>query len=197
MMETEIASTPLTAMHIRPLVAADATQYRALMLQAYALAADAFTSTPAEREAEPLGWWVARIGGPAQPGQAFGAFVSGQLVGTVAVEYAEKPKTRHKGLVIGMYVAQSCRGLGAGRALLSVAVAAATARPGVLMLTLTVTQGNAAAIRLYEAAGFQSFGVEPMAIFTGTDYKAKVHMYLLLDRPDGTGIQKDPLHGTA
>jgi ribosomal protein S18 acetylase RimI-like enzyme len=187
-MGIETASLTSAALQIRPLVAADAAEYRALMLQAYAVAADAFTSTPAEREAAPPGWWVARIGGPSQAGQAFGAFVSGQLVGTVAVEFSEKPKTRHKGHVIGMYVAQACRGLGAGRALLSAAVAEATSRPGVLMLTLTVTQGNASAIRLYEAAGFKAFGVEPMAIFTGTDHKAKVHMYLLLDRPDGTEL---------
>lgn len=188
MMGIETASLEHPPMHIRPLVAADAAEYRALMLEGYTLAADAFTSTPAEREAAPLGWWVARIGGPAQLGQAFGAFVSGQLVGTVAVEFSDKPKTRHKGLVIGMYVVQACRGLGAGRSLLSAALAAALSRPGVTMLTLTATQGNASAIGLYEAAGFRSFGVEPMAIFTGTEFKAKVHMYLLLARPDGIGL---------
>lgn len=179
-MGIETASLTHTAMQIRPLIASDAADYRALMLQAYTLTADAFTSTPGERDAAPLSWWVTRIGGPEQLGQAFGAFVSGQLVGTVAVEFSQKPKTRHKGLVIGMYVAQSCRGLGVGRGLLAAAVAAAASRPGVRLLTLTATQGNASAIKLYEAAGFKTFGVEPMAIYTGSEYKAKVHMCLLL-----------------
>lgn len=41
-----------------PLRAADAPAYRALMLHAYESAADAFTSTPQERAAAPLSWWL-------------------------------------------------------------------------------------------------------------------------------------------
>ncbi len=48
------------------------------------------------------------------------------------------------------------------------------------MLTLTVTDGNDDAKRLYESAGFQPFGLEPMAIRTDAGYKAKLHMCLLL-----------------
>lgn len=42
----------------------------------------------------------------------------------------------------------------------------ARARQGVQTLTLTVTQGNEAAISLYQRFGFVAFGVEPMAILT-------------------------------
>jgi len=48
------------------------------------------------------------------------------------------------------------------------------------MLTLTVTEGNEPAVNLYSAAGFQAFGVEPMAILTPSGFKAKVHMWLPL-----------------
>lgn len=52
-------------MPIRALTQSDANEYRALMLQAYEFAADAFTSTAQERAVEPLGWWVHRIADPA------------------------------------------------------------------------------------------------------------------------------------
>lgn len=167
-------------MHIARLTAADAQRYRALMLHAYAAAADAFTSTPEERAAEPEAWWVNRIADPRGLSQAFGAFRHDELVGTVTVEFAAKPKTRHKAHLIGMFVDQSARGCGAGKALVQAALAAAKARPGVRVVTLTVTEGNLAAIALYKACGFQTFGTEPMAIATPDGFKSKVHMWLEL-----------------
>ena len=148
------------------------------MLEGYALAADAFTTTAEERAAEPLEWWVKRIGNAQGLGLAFGAFHAGQLVGSVAIEFSEKAKTRHKALVVGMYVRPESRGLGAGKALVQALVAHAAARVGVRLITLTVTEGNGPAIALYTSAGFVPFGLEPMAIYTGTEYKAKLHMSL-------------------
>jgi GNAT superfamily N-acetyltransferase len=169
-------------MHVELLKASDATQYRKLMLQAYELAADAFTSTAAEREAEPESFWVERIADPSGMSAAFGAFEGQELVGTVALDFSAKPKTRHKALVIGMYVSPGARGTGASRALLEATVEYARAREGTLVLTLTVTEGNTPAVNLYTSAGFQSFGIEPMAILTPGGYKGKVHMWLSLQR---------------
>jgi RimJ/RimL family protein N-acetyltransferase len=165
-------------MHVARLVASDAARYRALMLHAYEVAADAFTSTPAERAAEPESWWVKRIADPRGLSASFGAFDDDELVGTVTVEFSEKAKTRHKCHLVGMFVAESARQLGAGRALVRAALEAATARPGIEVVTLTVTEGNAAAIALYESCGFRAFGVEPMAIATPGGFKSKVHMWL-------------------
>lgn len=167
-------------MRIAPLSAADALRYRSLMLQAYAQAPDAFTSTPEERALEPESWWVKRVADPQGLGLAFGAFDGDELVGSVALEFAAKPKTRHKAHLIGMFVSPAARGLGAGKALLEAAIAHARARAGTRVITLTVTQGNEAAIALYRGAGFQVFGTEPMAIATPQGYLAKVHMWLPL-----------------
>ena len=158
------------------------------MLQAYELAADAFTSTAAERAAEPEAFWVQRIAAPSGLSEALGAFEGDELIGTVALEYSSKPKTRHKALVIGMYATPAARGQGVGRALLDGAIAQARAREDLLMLTLTVTEGNAPAVKLYDAAGFQVFGVEPMAILTPSGFRNKVHMWLPLrqDAPKAT-----------
>ena len=152
-------------------------EYRELMLHAYEQAADAFTSTREERANEPESWWASRIASADGLGVAFGAYHGDRLVGTVALEFSAKPKTRHKALLIGMFVLESCRGLGAGKALVQAALEFAASRPGVLSMILTVTEGNEAAIHLYRACGFQEFGKEPMAILTPSGYKAKLHMW--------------------
>lgn len=167
-------------MHIARLKPSDAPRYRVLMLQAYELAADAFTSTAEERATEPEAFWVKRIADPAGSSAAFGAFDGQDLVGTAALEFSAKPKTQHKALVIGMYVSPAARGGGAGRALLKAIIEHARAKAGLAMLTLTVTEGNEPAIRLYRAAGFQAFGTEPMAIRTPSGFKGKVGMWLPL-----------------
>lgn len=164
-------------MHVARLQPSNALPYRKLMLEAYALAADAFTSTAEERKIEPESFWIKRIADPTGMTAAFGAFEGTELLGTVALEYSAKPKTRHKALVIGMYVTPAARGRGAARQLLSAALKDAEAREGVLMLTLKATEGNEPAINLYRTAGFEVFGIEPMAILTPSGYKAKVHMY--------------------
>lgn len=167
-------------MHVALLTASDALQYRELMLEAYVHAADAFTSTAEERQAEPLSWWVNRIAAPSGLSQSFGAFDAGKLVGTVALEYSAKPKTRHSALVIGMYVKPAARRLRSGTMLMRAAVEAACSRPEVRALRLTVTEGNEPAIRLYESIGFVAWGVEPLAISTPSGYKGKVHMSMQL-----------------
>jgi ribosomal protein S18 acetylase RimI-like enzyme len=82
-----------------------------------------------------------------------------------------------------MFVHESCRGLDAGAKLVQAALAAARSRPEVRVVTLTVTEGNAPAVRLYKRCGFRQFGVEPMAIATPEGYKSKVHMWLPLGAP--------------
>lgn len=164
-------------MRINLLMPSHVPQYRALMLQAYEHAADAFTSTAAERAAEPDSWWIQRIADPQGMSVALGAFEGRELVGTVALEFSSKPKTKHKALLIGMYVVPSLRGTGVGKALLEYALDYTKTRVGTHVMTLTVTQGNEPAFGLYERAGFKVFGTEPMAILTPNGYKAKVHMW--------------------
>ena len=163
-------------MTVARLTEADAPAYRALMLEAYEVP-DAFTSTPHERAAAPASFWAERVAHPQGLSVAFGAWQSGQLVGTVTLEFSDRAKTRHKAHVVGMYVRPEQQGHGAGTALLAAAMAHAQTLAHVQVLNLTVTEGNAAAMALYERAGFQAFGTEPMAVRTTDGYKAKVHMW--------------------
>ena len=168
-------------MRIAVLSASDAEQYRSVMLHAYEHDADAFTSTPEERAAEPHTWWVNRVADPSGLTVGFGAREGAQLAGVVALEFSAKPKTRHKALVVGMYVMPAWRGKGLARALMQAAISHARARGGISVIQLEVTEGNREATALYESLGFQSYGVEPMAVLTAPGYRSKVHMWLAIE----------------
>lgn len=171
-------------MTLRRLVPADAGAYRALMLEAYALHPEAFTTSAAERANLPLAWWETRLA----PGDdahelVVGAFAGPALAGAAGLAFEQREKTRHKATLFGMYVPQAQRRRGLGDALVAAVLAAARARPGLRHVLLTVTDGNAGARRLYERHGFRSWGVEPNAVRVGEGCLAKVHMVCPLTAP--------------
>jgi len=127
-----------------------------------------------------MSWWVKRIGSVSGLACSFGAWEGTQLVGTVALQYSAKPKTRHAALVLGMYVKPGLRGQGIGGLLMRAAIESAAARPEIQVLTLTLTEGNEPALHLYESMGFAAWGTEPLALLTSTGLKGKVHMAMPL-----------------
>ena len=157
------------------------------MLHAYEHAADAFTSTPEERAKEPDEWWIRRIAHPDGLTVAFGYYEREKLVGTVALEFSAKPKTKHKALVVGMYVLPASRGNGSARALLQAAIQFCKQRGDIRAVQLEVTEGNSPALRLYESLGFKEYGVEPMAVLTPIGFRSKVHMWLSLPSAANAG----------
>lgn len=163
---------------IRLLVAADAAAYRALMLEAYTLVPDAFTSSVAEREALPLDWWVRRIGAaPDAPELVWGAFVGDTLAGVAGLAFEQRERTRHKAVLFGMYLRPAARGHGLARRLVQALLDAARQAPATQIVQLTVTDTNAAAIRLYTGCGFAPFGSEPFAVRLGERYITKLHLW--------------------
>lgn len=169
-------------MHVRRLTPDHAADYRAIMIEGYACAPGAFTATVAEREPQPMSFWEARVSAdPSSPERVYGAFVDGTLAGVAGLEFLERPRTRHKAWLFGMYVRPGHRGSGIARALVEAVVDGARSRDGVILVQLTVSDGNAAAIRLYESCGFRAFGTEPMALRVGDRFVGKVHMWRLLE----------------
>ncbi|MDB5398139.1 MAG: hypothetical protein QOD93_7532 [Acetobacteraceae bacterium] len=148
---------------IRPLRQRDLPLYRPLRLEALLRHPEAFGSSFEEEQGSDLSHL---IGDP--PNVTLGGFVDGVMVGTAGLVVSPRLKQRHKGHVVGVYVAPAWRRTGLARALLDHLVADAR-KSGLILLTLSVTVGNTAARRLYLHAGFTVYGVEPLSLRVGSD----------------------------
>lgn len=165
-------------MPIRRLIPDDAPAFRELRLRALREHPQAFTSDWEEANARPLEESWQRLASEEVP--FWGAFDGGgALVGMVGLDCPSRAKQRHQGTVVAMYVSSEAAGRGWGRGLLR-ALMAHAASIGRSDLVLTVTEGNASAIRLYQEAGFVAFGTEPRAIVVDGRLHAKVHMHVSL-----------------
>ena len=162
---------------IRRLAPADLRAYKALrddMLEGHP---EAFTSDALTERHRRADDYLPRLGLEQPDGGhlLLGAWDAAGLVGAIGLERDRRLKVRHIGHLVGMMVRERSRGRGVGQALLDALVAEARAA-GLELLTLTVTEGNASAIGLYERAGFVRFGLLPKAIKVGERFHAKVHM---------------------
>jgi ribosomal protein S18 acetylase RimI-like enzyme len=164
-------------MHIRRLEPQDAQPYRDLRLRGLREHPQAFTSSHEEDSRLPLAAAQQRLTSPHQ--RFWGAYDGVTLCGIVGLDVGTRAKDRHKATVVGMFVAPECTGKGMGRALIEALLHDAR-KSGIELLVLTVTEGNDAARRLYEQAGFRSFGIEPGAVRIDGRALAKNHMYLEL-----------------
>lgn len=163
---------------IRRLVPSDAPAYRALMLEAYSLAPEAFTSSAAERENLPLEWWRKRVAAePEAHERVIGAFLGPELAGVAGLSFEQRERTRHKAKLFGMYVSPAARGRCIGKALVEEILLQARRSQFAEVVQLTVTESNLAAVRLYAGCGFVPFGTEPFAVKFGDGFLNKVHMW--------------------
>jgi ribosomal protein S18 acetylase RimI-like enzyme len=165
---------------IRRLVPADLPAYKDLRDAVLTAHPEAFTSDAApERSHES---YLSRLGLDSADGGEFtlGAWDGNRLVGAVSCERDARAKVHHIGHVIGMMVRSEHQGLGIGRVLIDACIAEARVAPGLVMLTLTVTAGNASAVHVYKRAGFTRCGRLERAICVDGVYHAKDQMTLSL-----------------
>ena len=162
-------------MLVRRLVLQDAPEYRELRLAALRESPASFGSSYEEECERPLVEFAALVGDTGERA-FFGAFSGALLVGSVGVGRETSLKERHKGFIRGMYVVPTARGQGIGQALLACALDFAATLPNLQQVTLAVNANNRPAIRLYSAAGFQQYGLEPMALYVGGIYHDEIHM---------------------
>ena len=171
-------------MQIRQLERDDAAPYHALRLRMLRVYPDAFNSSYEEDSLKPLAWAEKRIAPGAGSPHDFvlGAFAdSGEMIASVGLAVESRMKQRHKALLFGMFVVPEAGSRGVGRALLSACLERARGIPGLEQVYLTVTATNGRARRLYEAAGFATFGLEERALKVGSEYFGKSHMMLRFD----------------
>jgi ribosomal protein S18 acetylase RimI-like enzyme len=166
-----VESPRQSALVIRQLTPADATDYRAIRLAALKESPEAFGSTYESEAARPMSGWGERLAAPG----AFAAYVDGKIVGMARfVQDAGSPKERHKGAIYAMYVAPEARGLGLGSALLEALIDHASTV--VEQLRLSVVDTNEAAIGLYQKHGFETYGTEMRALKSDAGYSNEVLM---------------------
>lgn len=162
---------------IRRLAPADLRAYKALRDEMLEDHPEAFTSDALTERHRRADDYLPRLGLEQPDGGhlLLGAWHAGGLAGAVGLERDRRLKVRHIGHLVGMMVRLRSRGHGMGSGLLGALVGEARAAD-LELLTLTVTEGNEGAIRLYERAGFVRFGRLQKAIKVGDQYHAKVYM---------------------
>ena len=172
-----------SAVPIRALIAADLPAYKTLRDEMLFAHPEAFTSDAAEEVAKEPADYLQRLGLDRRERGHFvlGAWRGERLVGAIGLERDHRRKGRHIGHVVGMMVRPEARGRGIGRELLEGLIGEARRTEGMELLTLTVTAGNAAAVGLYETAGFVAYGllIRAIKLANGT-YHDKLHMVLSL-----------------
>jgi RimJ/RimL family protein N-acetyltransferase len=171
------------SVEIRRLTEADTPIYWPLRLRALREEPEAFGGSYEEQHDLPLEVPAARLRAAEQaPDNAiFGAFdESGQLVGTIGLQREQGAKNRHKAVLWGVYVVPEARGQELGSALLQTALDFGRQIKGVEQVLLAVASKNAAARALYLAAGFEPWGLEPLALKLDDHYIDEEHMILFL-----------------
>ena len=78
-----------------------------------------------------------------------GAFDDGTLVGVAGFRRDDRIKTRHKGMLWGVYLKQTHRGTGVARRLLAAVIERVNGNPEIRQIYLVVSPRQPAAQRLY------------------------------------------------
>lgn len=163
---------------VRLLTEADAEAYFELRRASLLDTPLAFASSPEDdvaSSADAIREQLRSGSGPA----IFGAFRPG-LVGAVGLGRDRHVKAAHKAYLWGMYVMPAFRREGIGAELLQAALRHARSMEGVAWVHLSVSSTAPAARRLYERAGFATWGTEPEALRYAGQAADEHHMALRL-----------------
>ncbi len=169
---------------IRLLDARDAQRFTQLRLQAIETSPTAIWPTWQEEQSRSTEQTVARIQSTSIQA-VFGAFLGDLLVGLTGVRRESLSQVAHKATIWGVFVDPAQRGKGIAQALLAAATEHASREWGVIQLLLCVNAQNTAAKKLYSAAGFVGFGVEPRAMKVEGHFYDEEHMFKRLEGPAG------------
>lgn len=172
-------ANPLDAQHrIRLLTTHDLPAYKALRDESLRDFPEAFTSDYATEYQRSFESYAPRISAPEVHGnKLWGAFdTKSNLVGSIALETATRAQQRHIGTVAGMFVARAAQGQGLATLLIANLIDFMRESGQFDSLILTVTASSTYVVRLYEKAGFTSYGLLPRAICVNGVFHDKLLM---------------------
>jgi RimJ/RimL family protein N-acetyltransferase len=141
---------------VRRLAREDAAIYRSLRLIALESEPEAFSADLDQERGQDIAWFERRLARP-EPSGTFGAFLAERLVGMASLIVNPGAKQRHRGLVVGVFVAPEARGRSVGFELLGRLLDDAAGR--VDIVDLAVATGNGSARALYARLGFRPYGI--------------------------------------
>lgn len=171
---------------IRQLTAADVDAYRAIRLEALTASPESYGTAPESfgaRTIESLQRQMEQMA-------FFGAIdASGALVGIVAYGRDDGEREKHRGWLMQVYMQPQMRGSGASLAMIEAAVE--HARTEVIQVHLMVGAHNGPAIRLYEKAGFTTYGTDPRCLLVNGRYIDEHMMVRFLDEAPGKSQEND------
>lgn len=178
---TTIISSPRGPITLRAAVREDGAAVRTLRLEALIKHPEVFTSDYSTNEAQTAEMWGERIAnGIAQnQGATFIASAGEDLIAMCGVTCGPSSKTRHSGMIWGVYVKEEWRGLHIAEAMIHACLKWGREQEMVL-LKLGVLTVNTSAIRCYSRCGFSLFGIEPKAVFVNGVFYDEILMSRLL-----------------
>lgn len=155
---------------IRSLTTSDTSQYKRLRLASLQNNPEAFGSSYEEEAGQPHAFFEGRLSGNSG-NVIWGAFQENELVGTVGFLPEPMEKLKHKGSVVGVYVAPHTRGKGVARELMQSLFADLKQKGTIEKAGLRVAATNTPALTFYQSMGFREIGLEKDAIrVQGTAY---------------------------
>src|SRR5581483_5068451 len=167
-------------MQVRILTECDADAFRRIRRERLEQSPRAFAESIPEHDALSADTILTRLRQASGENFVVGAFVNDELVGIAGFSRSPRLKSRHKGVIWGVYVRPTVRSQGAGRALITALIDRARREPGLEQIQLSVSTGQDSARALYESLGFEIFGHERHALKVDGEYVDEDHMVLWL-----------------
>ncbi|MDF1665225.1 MAG: GNAT family N-acetyltransferase [Planctomycetota bacterium] len=116
-----------------------------------------------------------------QDGPLIGAFSKQELLGYAGVKVVARKKVSHLGTLWGLFVRPESRRQGIARELIKALLSKSKEKEGLEQIRLMVSTESKAALALFEATGFENYGMEPRGRKLGDKYLDMVYMWRMLD----------------